>query len=160
MTQPIIIIIITIIRIFIQEFTLQHLVLLSTCLLSWLDTCYSFLGKLDRTHSKKCSFSRPFCDENISSACLTVTNWLSSNLSKLKQPQDHAVKPSTVPMSLSADHYDVFISYSHRNGDVAHLIKEHITSSHPDWRIFIDVADLKTGVAWQTKLYKSIGKRH
>ena len=53
--------------------------------------------------------------------------------------------------------YDVFISYSHQNSDMAHKIKDTILSFHPNWTIFIDVAELKTGVAWQVKLYKSIG---
>ena len=57
-----------------------------------------------------------------------------------------------------SENYDVFISYSHQNSDMAHKIKDEILTFHPNWNIFIDVSELKTGVAWQVKLYSSIGK--
>ncbi len=104
------------------------------------------------------SSKRPFQDENISKACSVVTNWLERNLPKLKKNQDQETSPALTGEPFLTGHYDVFISYSHQNSEVAHQIKQHIMISHPDWRIFIDVADLKTGVAWQTKLYNSIGK--
>ena len=60
--------------------------------------------------------------------------------------------------SIESQMYDVFISYSHQNSEMAYKIKDQILHFHPNWKIFIDVAELKTGVAWQVKLYKSIGK--
>ena len=104
-----------------------------------------------------CSF-RPLSDDTLASACNLVANWLHSNLPKLKAVTSHDNEAITKAPALLQDHYDVFISYSHKNSDVAHEIKRHLTVFHPDWKIFIDVADLKTGVVWQTKLYTSIGK--
>ncbi len=53
--------------------------------------------------------------------------------------------------------YDVFISYSHSNANAANSVYKHLSIAHPDWNIFIDISELKTGVAWQIKLYESIG---
>eukprot|EP00794_Sanderia_malayensis_P007284 gene7284-8097_t len=97
---------------------------------------------------------RPFSEESVSTACSMVTRWLSSNVPQLKMNRESPL--AITPHTSLADHYDVFISYSHQNSDIAHQIKQHIMIFHPDWKIFIDVADLKTGVAWQTKLYNSI----
>ena len=94
----------------------------------------------------------------MSNACSVVANWLRSNLPKLKTVSFHGDETVSQAPALLGDHYDVFISYSHKNSDVAHEIKHHLAVFHPDWKIFIDVADLKTGVVWQTKLYNSIGK--
>ena len=104
-----------------------------------------------------CSF-RPLSNDTLANACTVVANWLHSNLAKLKAITHDNKEAITKAPSLLEDHYDVFISYSHKNSDVAHEIKRHLTIFHPDWKIFIDVADLKTGVVWQTKLYNSIGK--
>ena len=87
-----------------------------------------------------------------------VANWLHSNLPKLKAITGQEIEAATHSPTLLGDHYDVFISYSHKNSDAAQEIKRHLAVFHPDWKIFIDVADLKTGVAWQTKLYNSIGR--
>lgn len=104
----------------------------------------------------------------MTKACSVVTDWLSLNLSKI---QHHKADDITSDVTSRSEHkamvlrdksndvspYDVFISYSHQNSDIAHRIRDEILSSQPDWSIFIDVAELKTGMAWQVKLYHSIG---
>ena len=53
--------------------------------------------------------------------------------------------------------FDVFISYSHRNADVAFSVYNYIKQVKPHWEIFFDQESLKVGYAWQSKLYSSIG---
>ena len=55
------------------------------------------------------------------------------------------------------DSYDLFISYSHRDTDIANQIFEILTRLKPEWDIFIDHSGLHAGSAWQAKLYQSIG---
>ena len=95
-------------------------------------------------------------------ACSVVSDWLHVNLSTIVRSLD-TQGPSEPQVLLSSGKlngkptYDVFISYSHQNSETAHKIKDEILTFHPHWNIFIDVAELKTGVAWQVKLYNSIG---
>eukprot|EP00795_Rhopilema_esculentum_P000775 gene776-10504_t len=99
---------------------------------------------------------RPFSDDLLRNACSVVTDWLKLNITALRHshPDNSYQKPQ--PVSLTGDRYDVFISYSHKNSEAAAQIKKHLSVLYPDWKIFIDVSDLKTGVVWQTKLYNSI----
>lgn len=53
--------------------------------------------------------------------------------------------------------YDLFISYSHKDTKIANMIFKYITKIKPHWNIFFDAETLKAGVAWQAKLYTSIG---
>ena len=105
-----------------------------------------------------CLSSRPLSDSSLSNACGIVANWLQTNIPILKKIEGSKEETTAAASILLGDHYDVFISYSHMNSEVAHEIKRHLSICHPDWKIFIDVADLKTGVVWQTKLYNSIGE--
>ena len=100
---------------------------------------------------------RPFSNDLLHIACSVVTDWLKLNITALRHshPDNSYQKPQ--PVSLTGDRYDVFISYSHKNSEAAAQIKRHLSVLYPDWKIFIDVSDLKTGVVWQTKLYNSIG---
>ena len=52
--------------------------------------------------------------------------------------------------------YDLFISYSHKNADIANSIVEDLKALKPDMRIFIDHQELIPGIAWQDKLYRSL----
>ena len=114
------------------------------------ELCYKYIKFL-------CIVIRPFSEEAVKHACSIVTSWLESNIPKLKKKSGHVGQKLVKSPLLLGDHYDVFISYSHVNSEIAHLIKDHLSTLHTDWKIFIDVADLKTGVVWQTKLYNSIG---
>ena len=92
-----------------------------------------------------------------------MTDWLQVNVAKTESiPETELPRETEVLLSFGKSNevptYDVFISYSHQNSEFAHKIKDEILNSHPNWNIFIDVAELKTGVIWQVKLYKSIGK--
>ena len=41
--------------------------------------------------------------------------------------------------------YDVFISYCHKDGAKAATILEIFEQAHPEWKIFFDRVELKTG---------------
>jgi len=104
---------------------------------------------------------RPPHRESLSHACSIVTDWLQVNVAKTDSISETELPRETeVLLSFGKSNevptYDVFISYSHQNSEFAHKIKDEILNSHPNWNIFIDVAELKTGVIWQVKLYKSI----
>ena len=110
------------------------------------------------------NFCRPPHRELLSHACSIVTDWLQVNLAKTEDsmPETELPRETEVLLSFGKNNevpvYDVFISYSHQNSEFAHKIKDEVLNFHPNWNIFIDVAELKTGVVWQVKLYRSIGK--
>ena len=54
--------------------------------------------------------------------------------------------------------FDVFISYSHKNHQVATTIYNYIKQHKPHWIVFLDQDNLKAGHSWQSKLYQSIGR--
>ena len=91
----------------------------------------------------------------MSQACNVVIDWLRTHLAEITL---HEKTKKLAVSKLSERKYDVFISYSHQNSDAAHEIKRILSLFHPDWNIFIDIAELQTGVAWQMKLYNSIGR--
>eukprot|EP00794_Sanderia_malayensis_P007282 gene7282-8093_t len=99
---------------------------------------------------------RPVDFSKISKACNDVMKWLQVHLAEIQKLESGNKKALTQPKSLQKAQYDVFISYSHKNTDTAKRIHKHLKLFHPDWNIFIDISELKTGVAWQVKLYDSI----
>ncbi|XP_065058675.1 uncharacterized protein LOC135686383 isoform X2 [Rhopilema esculentum] len=98
---------------------------------------------------------RPADYDKISQACKSVTDWLQMHLAEIKHLESETQTLKVAKPSVRNE-YDVFISYSHQNSDVAHVIQRHLSLFYPDWNIFIDIAELQTGVAWQVKLFKSI----
>eukprot|EP00741_Cyanophora_paradoxa_P008738 tig00000140_g8460.t1 len=52
--------------------------------------------------------------------------------------------------------WDVFISYSHRNGDIASLVLRLLQEKRPRLRVFFDNAALHNGCYWQQELYAAI----
>ena len=100
-------------------------------------------------------FCRPADEAKVSQACAVVVDWLKTHLAEL-QKLEYTRKIAVA--KLSVQHYDVFISYSHQNANAAHELKCFISLFHPHWNIFIDIAELQTGVAWQLKLFHSIGR--
>ena len=98
---------------------------------------------------------RPVDENKVSQACTVVVDWLKTHLAEMRQLR--STEQIAVPKP-SVQEYDVFISYSHQNSDAANDLQKFISLFHPDWNIFIDIAELQTGVAWQVKLYHSIGK--
>eukprot|EP00111_Clytia_hemisphaerica_P017752 TCONS_00052511-protein len=70
---------------------------------------------------------------------------------KTTQQQEHSPKQISLENA-----YDLFISYSHQNYDVALKVYHVIKEQKPHWRIFFDQDELKAGHSWQSKLYHSI----
>ena len=101
---------------------------------------------------------RPLDNEKILQACVHVAQWLFDHLAEIQMLNVPRSTALVQPKPLVKTHYDVFISYSHRNAEAAQRIQKRLALFHPDWKVFIDISELKTGVAWQVKLYESIGK--
>ncbi|XP_063963013.1 uncharacterized protein LOC129270950 [Lytechinus pictus] len=53
-------------------------------------------------------------------------------------------------------HYDVFLSYSHRDTEKANCFVDMLQHLAPNLKIFFDVQELKAGKSWQRTLYHSI----
>eukprot|EP00795_Rhopilema_esculentum_P000773 gene772-10502_t len=98
----------------------------------------------------------PSDDAKISMACMAVINWLQTHKFEIQHLVSETQSALTIGSTNDCPNYDIFISYSHANTDAAQRIKDQLLSLHPTWNIFIDVAELKSGTAWQAKLYKSI----
>lgn len=86
--------------------------------------------------------------ENIGKACKKLVPSVNSG-STSELPVDS--------ISLGME-YDLFISYSHKDTEIATSIYDYIRKRKPHWKIFIDQQNLNAGTAWQTKLYRSIGR--
>ena len=65
------------------------------------------------------------------------------------QTDSHAAKQAQLA-------YDVFISYAHKNSELANRFLKLLQEKDGDVRVFFDYAELKTGVDWQRTLYDSI----
>lgn len=89
--------------------------------------------------------------EKMAFACATV----SGRLTPLNLPPDQDNVVEDIP--LLQEHYDVFLSYSHYNDDVAKRIIKELRIYQPDINIFIDTAELKAGGVWQQTLYEALG---
>lgn len=95
---------------------------------------------------------RPISVEMIRAACANVSACIRTEKKESKKEKNLLNKKM---ISLD-DSYDVFISYSHRDTTIANKAYNYIRKIKPDWNIFIDQSGLRTGSAWQSKLYKSI----
>ncbi|XP_071793896.1 uncharacterized protein [Asterias amurensis] len=84
---------------------------------------------------------------------------ISDGCQHLVQSLEHAsmkVHTEMVMADTSPIHYDVFVSYSHRDSRLANPIVEKLQKLNPKLRIFFDVQELKAGTAWQRMLYHAI----
>ena len=96
-------------------------------------------------------FSRVHDEEKIAEACSTVIGRLALfDVDQMTENRLSHIEP----------HYDVFLSYSHFNEDIAKKVIKELRIYQPDIKIFIDTDDLKAGGAWQQALYEAIGKRN
>ena len=108
--------------------------------------CYTFYRKITRLF-----FCRIHDKEKVAEACTTVIGRLVS----FDVDQDTIGR-----LSLLEPNYDVFLSYSHFNEDVAKNVTKELRIYRPDINIFIDTAELKAGGAWQEALYEAIGEHN
>lgn len=68
------------------------------------------------------------------------------------------LKKNNMKKDLSLDdHYDVFISYSHKDTITANTLWNFIKQVRPEWNVFVDQEGLRVGSSWQLELYTSIG---
>jgi hypothetical protein len=72
---------------------------------------------------------------------------------KIKVEQSLASVPEP-----SGPAYDVFVSYSHKNGLLADELIRHLRARDPDLSIFVDRQELVLGAAWQVKLFESLSR--
>lgn len=71
------------------------------------------------------------------------------------QPVAEAVaEPQGKPRS--ASDYDLFISYSHQDGELISALRDEIRRLAPDLRIFLDSSSLSGGAAWQQRIYAAL----
>ena len=61
------------------------------------------------------------------------------------------------PLTESTD-FDVFVSYSHQNSEIADAFVALLRARRPAIRIFLDREHLQTGMAWQEEIYESLEK--
>ncbi|XP_028416557.1 uncharacterized protein LOC114540636 [Dendronephthya gigantea] len=85
--------------------------------------------------------------EKIGEACVTVVERIVSY---------GADNVDAKRLTFLEPHYDVFMSYSHINEDVAKQVIKELRIYQPDINIFIDTTELKAGSAWQQALYEAI----
>jgi len=52
--------------------------------------------------------------------------------------------------------YDIFISYSHRDKKEILFVEQELKRLKPDIKLFLDLRDLNTGMAWQEELYEAL----
>ncbi|KAJ8037709.1 hypothetical protein HOLleu_18600 [Holothuria leucospilota] len=83
--------------------------------------------------------------ESINSACYQIIISLSINFTR-----------SLSVMNASVVRYDLFLSYSHKDTEMAQKIVKMLQDLNPHLKIFFDVQELKTGKSWQRALYHSI----
>ena len=92
--------------------------------------------------------------DTLSDACSKVM--ITYQIEKVRlTEEDKQIGPVVTNLN---EEYDVFISYCHRDMDVAVKIVEQIKQVVPEWKIFFDQNDLRVGTTWQLKLYSSVGK--
>jgi len=97
---------------------------------------------------------RPVNNDSILAACNAISSSFSFEVASSRK---NALKLKNSDKALSLDNqYDVFISYSHKDTNVANAIVEFMKKLEPNWNIFIDQSSLRAGSAWQKKLYTSI----
>ena len=52
--------------------------------------------------------------------------------------------------------FDVFVSYSHKDAEVATAFVECLREIRPDVRVFVDRDTLRVGMAWQEEIFESL----
>lgn len=52
--------------------------------------------------------------------------------------------------------YDLFISYSHQDGEVIAALRDEIGRLAPDLRVFLDSSSLSGGASWQQRIYAAL----
>ena len=83
---------------------------------------------------------------------------VSSCLKKESPSSMSILKKNNMKKELSLDdHYDVFISYSHKDTIIANTLWYFIKHVRPEWNVFVDQEELRVGSSWQSELYTSIG---
>ncbi|XP_022091443.1 uncharacterized protein LOC110979712 [Acanthaster planci] len=84
---------------------------------------------------------------------------ISDGCAHLVQSLEHASMKVHIEMVIadaSPLHYDIFVSYSHRDSKLAIPVVEKLQRMNPDLRIFFDIQELKAGTTWQKMLYHAI----
>jgi hypothetical protein len=62
----------------------------------------------------------------------------------------------TKALRKSKSGYDVFLSYCHKDGETATLVKQKLELLRPDVRIFFDRTTLRTGASWLMQVAESL----
>ncbi|KAJ8037711.1 hypothetical protein HOLleu_18602 [Holothuria leucospilota] len=88
---------------------------------------------------------RPQDEDSINSACYQVIVSLSVNFTRTIS----ILNPIVIQ-------YDLFISYSHKDTEVAQKIVKMLQDVNPELKVFFDVLEIKTGKSWQRAMYHSI----
>ncbi|XP_071813337.1 uncharacterized protein [Apostichopus japonicus] len=83
--------------------------------------------------------------ESVNSACYQIIISLSINFTR-----------ELSVMNASVIRYDLFLSYCHKETDLAQKMVKILQDLNPNLKIFFDVQELKTGKSWQRALYHSI----
>ncbi|KAJ8037708.1 hypothetical protein HOLleu_18599 [Holothuria leucospilota] len=83
--------------------------------------------------------------ESINNACYQIIISLSINFTR-----------SLSVMNASVVQYDLFLSYCHKDTEIAQRIVKMLRDMNSHLKIFFDVQELKTGKSWQRALYHSI----
>ncbi|XP_022091442.1 uncharacterized protein LOC110979711 [Acanthaster planci] len=84
---------------------------------------------------------------------------ISDGCAHLVQSLEHASMKVHIEMVIadaSPLHYDIFVSYSHRDSKLAIPVVEKLQRMNPGLRIFFDIQELKAGTTWQKMLYHAI----
>lgn len=63
---------------------------------------------------------------------------------------------ATKAMRSSEVRYDVFVSYSHRDGDAVDAFAEQVRAINPEMRLFIDRSELDVGHPWQQSIFDAM----
>ena len=104
-------------------------------------------------HARIVIFFRSLETSTITDACCMVSSSFTSEA--LTLTQEHKLLASTSSLH---EIFDVFISYSHKDTEVAKKIVKLMRTTMKDWNVFFDQKDLRVGSTWQLKLYSSIGE--
>ncbi|XP_012942474.1 uncharacterized protein LOC101852264 [Aplysia californica] len=90
----------------------------------------------------------------ITSACAELVTTLHTD-TVTSDPADDQGDVSVVKESPI---YDVFVSYSHRNPEMARALVELMGRKYPELYVFFDRSELKSGNVWQQTLYEAVDR--
>lgn len=88
---------------------------------------------------------------------MTVTTAISATETESSE-QNKLLSDFPVHKQEEVEKFDIFVSYCHRDMEIAVKIVDLITTSMPGCKIFFDMNNLTVGNTWQQKLYRSIGR--